>query len=219
MEVFREPAIWDPPPTLAEQQALPIGSLSYAWLQVTASMRRNAMGHYLDGVSMLLELALRGLVDAPPVAGPRRRSKSGSDVVVEAAITENAALDGALERLRSFGDPLEAEAAAVRLAPYVAALTVALVGVEQTRARVTEAIVGDGATDVRTALFVWMLKQDLALGDFARKAIFPRRTGVTRRALRRVGPNFYALTGHETAEAVHRVLFATFLYPRVGGIS
>ena len=196
-------------PTAEERQELPIGSLPHAWLQMTASMRRHEMGHYLDGVSMLLELALRGLLDVPPVAGWGGRSKSGSDVVVGAAISTNPALDGARKRLRSFGEPLEARSAAARIAPYVAALAVPSVGVEEMRARITEAIVGDRATDVRTALIVWLLKQDPALGDFARKAIFPGRTAVTRRAVHAATPDLYAEGEYEVTAAAHRVLFAT----------
>ena len=139
-------------------------------------------------------------------------------MVVEAAITENAALDGALERLRSFGEHPQAQSAAVRIAPYVAALAVASVGAEQWRARITEAVVGDGATDVRTALVVWMLKQDVALGGFARRAIFPGRTAVTWRALRRAAPNFYAEAEYEVAATAHRVLFATVATPFVAAM-
>ena len=204
------------PPTGDECQALPIGSLPHAWLQMSASVHRARMGLQIDGVSMLLELALRGLLDVPPVAGSRGTTKSGVNVVVAAPTGHNAAVDGALERLRALSEPLTANAAAARIASYVAALAVSAIGVEQTRARVEDAIVGEGATDIRTALVVWMLKQEVALGDFPREEIFPGRPAVTRRALRRARPNFYAVADDEVAAAAHRVLFANawLLRPR-----
>ncbi len=210
-DALRRPPAFDvPAPTPAEQHALPIGSVPYAWLQMTSSMRRHEMGFYLDGVSMLLELALRGLLDVPAVAESRGRSRSGSAVVVGAAISDGAALDGALERLLSFGEPLEAQSAAARLAPYIGALAVPSVGAAETRARVADAIVGDGATDVRTALIVWMLKQDAELGARAFPGAFPRSVAVTRRALRRARPTFNDPAEHEVA--AYRVLFATFIF-------
>ena len=202
------------PPTGDEREGLPIGSLPHAWLRMSASVDRTWQGLHIDGVSMLIELALRGLLDVPPVAGSRGTRESGVHVVVAAPIGDNAALDGALERLRALSEPLTAVDAAVRIAPYVAALAVSAIGVEQTRARVEGAIVGEGATDIRTALLVWMLKQGVVLGDFAREEIFPGPTEVTRRALRRARPNFYTLAEYEVAAAAHRVLFAIALVLR-----
>ena len=205
-----------PPPTAAEHSALPADSLPYAWLQITNSLRRNRNGHYMDGVSMLVELSIRGLLDVPSVERVRGRAKSGSDVVPSTASSQNAALDGALTRLRSRGEPLEATRAAVFMAPYVAVLSVSATGADDARAGLREAIVGEGPADLRSALLVWLLKMDLGTGDFARRAIFPGRTQVTPRAVRRASPNFYELADHEVAHAVHRVLFAAI--PQTGAM-
>jgi len=211
------PPLFAPAPTAAEQHALPISSLPHAWLRISTSVRRPSRGLYIDGLSMLLELALLGLLDVPPVVVSRGRRESGSLVDVGAQTGRSAPLDGALERLRSIGEPIDARQATARLAPYVAALSVPAIGGKETRDRLRDAIIGDGPTDIRTALLVWMLKQDLVLGDVAREAIFPGRTAVTRRALRRAGPDCYALADHEVAAAAHRVLFATFFIPRGTG--
>lgn len=202
-------------PTSLERDALPIASLPFGWLQMTASLPRQGAIPYLDGMSMLLELALRGLVDVPTTTGRGNRDTAGSILVVGAEAADNPTLDGALERLRAFGSPLHAQSAAIRLAPYVASLVVPTVGAEDGRTRARDAIVGGGATDIRTALLLWMLKQDLVFGAFTIAALFPKPTGVTRRALRRVGPDFYALADHEVAATAHRVLFALFRMPAI----
>jgi hypothetical protein len=207
-------------PTRVERQALPISSLPFEWLQMTAvvprpnspvwtATRSGSLLIYLDGVSMLLELALQGLVDVPPAS--RRRTKDKPVLIIGTEASGNAAFDGALSRLRAFDGPLEPQSAGIRLAPYIGALVVPAVGARPRRETIQDAIVGDGATDIRTALLVWMLKQDQVLGGGISEAIFSGHARAMRPALRRVNPDLYGLADHDVAAAAHRVLYSTLL--------
>lgn len=200
-------------PSTVERETLPLASLPFVWLQVTHLLPRRGALPYLDGMALLLELALLGFADVPFTTGRTGRVRSGSRLVMGSPEVGNAAMDGALERLETFETPLDAQTAAVRIAPYVAALAPRAAGVDVARAGLREATIGAGPTDIRTALLVWMLKQDSALGGLTVAAIFPKGSGVTQRTLRHVGPDLYAFADDVEAAVAHRVLFALFRVP------
>ena len=75
-------------PTAAERAALPVASLPYQWLRLTAAATRSR-SVYLDGVSMLLELAVLGHIDVAEGA-----------LVVAKGVGPNPALVGALRQAR-----------------------------------------------------------------------------------------------------------------------
>ena len=148
-------------PSPRERGALPLGSVPHSWLQATAGPGPRARTRHVDGMSMLLELAARGLIDA----------EQGSGLTVARGQTGNPALDGALERLRDDAHPADAEPAASWLGAYAGELSVNGMGADALRARVWDAIASGGPLDLRIALLVWLVKQDEMLGQAALAAI------------------------------------------------
>jgi hypothetical protein len=194
-----------PPParrsaTAAERGALPVASLPHQWLRLTAGAPRRRCV-YLDGVSMLLELAILGYVDV-----------AEGTLVVPKGVGPNAALIGALSRLVEDDDfPLDVKA--LHLGAYVGGLGADAVGVGDLRDRVREMIVSRRSPDLRSALLVWMIKQDAIVWRVALPLLFADRMREGRRALRRTSPDLYSAADHETAGRAHRVLHALVIQP------
>ena len=187
-------------PTAAERAALPVASLPYQWLRLTAAATRSR-SVYLDGVSMLLELAVLGHIDVAEGA-----------LVVAKGVGPNPALRGALARLAQDDDsPLDVKA--LHLGAYVGGLGADAVGVGDLRDRVREMIVSGRSPDLRSALLVWMIKQDDTVWRVALPLLFADRSRPARRALRRTSPNLYSVADHETAARAHRALHALVIQP------
>lgn len=147
---------------------------------------------------MLLELALLGLIDAP----------EPGEVVVLSGSADDPRLDAALRQLGEPSERVEPDVAAVRLGRAVGASAVDALDVQAITARVRQAIVRNEAPDIRTALLVWLLKQDYVGGRAAFETLFPRRAWIVGRALRRIRPDLYAHGADDRAAAAHRVLYA-----------
>ena len=195
-----------PLPTPAEQQGLPIGTLPGAWLVITADAEP-WRSRQIDGMSMLLELALRGVVDVP---------KRGEQLVVAEHRTGRGRSRRGGRSIATRGAYATPGATAHRLGSYVRALhPTDLPG--PWIAAVREAIASRRAADPRTALLVWLVKQDQVLLRVALPVLFPGRQRGVRRALKwcpplRVGDD------REATLRAHRVLAATMIQPPPGGV-
>jgi hypothetical protein len=188
------------PPSPSENVALPVSSLPHLWLRATAEAHRPSCRH-VDGASMLLELAIRGLAESPA-----RRELTIADGA------QNDALRGALSRVAA-RMPIEPRPAASLLGAYVSGLDVRTTGADAARERLLHAIVGREPTDLRTALVVWLLKQDYVLGQTAARAVIPGPGREVRRALQGASPDLYARADPTVAARAHRMLYALILQP------
>jgi hypothetical protein len=190
-----------PSPTAAERATLPVASLPHQWLRLTA-VATGSRCAYLDGVSMLLELAVLGHIDV-----------AEGTLAVAKGFGPNPALAGALRRLVEDDDLLPLEVRALHLGAYVGGLGADAAGVGDLRDRAREMIVSRQSPDLRSALLVWMIKQDALVWRVALPLLFADRMRKGRRALRRTSPDLYAAADRETAGRAHRVLRALVIQP------
>jgi hypothetical protein len=195
------------PPTAAERAGLAVGSLPSRWLALTAAVDPGRV-QYVDGMSMLLELALLGLLDAP----------SRDVLVVAGHRLGRPTLDGAADRLAREPDWAVPQGSARRLGRYVRALRSA-----DSTAWVTtslrEAIRDRHAADARTALLVWLLRQDELLKRVVVPIVFGASTRDGRRALHGWVPGFDGFSERPAILRAHRVLTAVLIRspPTFGG--
>jgi hypothetical protein len=157
-------------------------------------------------MSMLLELALRGLLDAP----------SREALVVIDGDTGHAALDGARDRVARSPVYATPGGTAHRVGAYVRALRTT----EDTAgaiAAVQDAVASRRADDPRTALLIWLVKQDQVLHRAAFPALFPGRPPRIRRELR-WSPALDVGDDRDATLRAHRVLAALIIQPPHAGV-
>lgn len=194
----------DPPPTAAERAGLAVGSLPSLWLALTIDAEPRLARH-IDGMSMLVELALAGLIDAP----------AADALAVAVRRSGRPVLDGAAERIARRPPYATPHGTAWRLGAYVRALRPPDRR-ELVVDRLREAIDTRVAPDVRTALLVWLVKQDQILGRVASTAVSgddPHR----RRRLRRWSPALLAGSDRDARLRAYRVLTALVIQPVPSG--
>ncbi len=190
----------DAPPSDAERAGLPMGSLPARWLAMTAGVEPRK-ARQLDGMSMLLELALRGCADAP----------TREALVVADRSTGHAALDGGRDRVAHRPDYATPGGTAHRLGAYVRALRTpesTAAAIAATRAAIEERHAGES----RSALLVWLVKQDYVLHRIAFAILFPDNRRSDRRALR-WSPDLHVDDDREATLRAHRVLAAIIIQP------
>jgi hypothetical protein len=187
-------------PTPAERGGLAPDSLPGLWLRLTAGVNRTWCRH-TDGMSMLLELALCGAMDAPT-----RR-----ELVLHRRPTGDAAADGALRRLDDPGLLEDPRGAAALLGRYVALLDADPSDAAAVRAQARDAFM-EGPASPRSALLLWLVKQDSVFRGVAVPLIFEdARRG--RRLMRRSRPSIHVGDDRAAAMRAHRVLMAVVVQP------
>jgi hypothetical protein len=190
-------------PTLAERGGLAPDSLPGLWLGLTAGVSRIWCRH-TDGMSMLLELALCGAIDAP----------TRHELVLSHRPTGDAAVDGALRRIDDRDLLMDPRGAASFLGPYVALLDADPSHAASVRAETREAF-EEGPGYPRSALLLWLVKQDYVFRGVAVPLLFDdARRG--RRLVRRSRPSIHVGDDLAATMRAHRVLASLIVQPGPG---
>jgi hypothetical protein len=150
----------DREPTVAERSGLAVGSLPSRWLALTANAQPRRT-RFIDGVSMLLELALLGLLDAP----------SGEVLVVFERRLGRPTPDGAADRVARNPAWATPGGTAYRLGPYVRALRPPD-RMDAVAVSVRQAMMGRHLPDLRTGLLVWLVRMDYDMKRVAFPVVF-----------------------------------------------
>ena len=193
-----------PKPTPAERGGLAPDSLPGLWLRLTAGVNR-IWCRQTDGMSMLLELALCGAMDAP----------TRKQLVIHHRPTGDAAVDGALRRLQGRDVLADPPRAAWLLGPYVALLDADPSQAAAVRAETREAF-EEGPAYPRAALLMWLVKQDYVFRRRAFPLLFDDDVRRGRRLVRRSRPSIHVGDDRATTMRAHRVLASAIVQPSGG---
>jgi len=184
-----------PGPTPVERAALAPDSLPGLWLRLTTGADRRRTRH-TDGMSMLLELALCGALDAP----------TREMLVVHLRPAGDAAVGGARRRLEGRAVLADPRRAPWWLGPYVARLDADASHAQAVRAEARAAML-DAPAYPRAALLVWLVKQDYEFRRVAFPLIFEDDARRGRRLVRR-SPDIHVGDDPAATMRAHRVLAA-----------